>query len=152
MKCFHFTSGERRDEEDGVVSRASKVPWAFSFSVASSTADTWRSEFDSDTRDFSDSVAFYELLSQRRANDLRVFSFAELKSATREFSRALLISEGGFGSVYRGVVPGGAPDGSGSRMDVAVKQLNCKGLAHNAMLTAAINAFSACLILGTKFF
>ncbi|KAF8030886.1 hypothetical protein BT93_D0166 [Corymbia citriodora subsp. variegata] len=129
MKCFHFTNGERRDEEDGVASRASKVSWARSFSVASSTADTRRSEFDSDSRDFGDSVAFYDLLTQRRANDLRVFSFAELKSATRGFSRALLIGEGGFGCVYRGVVPvpGGAPDGSDSRMDVAVKQLNRNG-------------------------
>lgn len=129
MKCFHFTNGEGRDEEDGVVSRASKVSWARSFSVASSTADTRRSEFDSDSRDFGDSVAFYELLTQRRANDLRVFSFAELKSATRGFSRALMIGEGGFGCVYRGAVavPGGAPDGSDSRMDVAVKQLNRNG-------------------------
>ncbi|KAI3423652.1 Protein kinase domain-containing protein [Psidium guajava] len=94
MKCFHFTNGERRDEDDGVVfSRASK------------------------------------LLTQRRANDLRVFSFADLKSATRGFSRALMIGEGGFGCVYRGVVavPGGAADGSDSRMDVAVKQLNRNG-------------------------
>ncbi|KAI6686812.1 hypothetical protein NL676_032725 [Syzygium grande] len=126
MKCFHFTNGERRDEEDGggvASSRASRVSWARSFSVASSTADTRRSEFDSDSRDFGDSVAFHELLTARRANDLRVFSFAELKSATRGFSRALMIGEGGFGCVYRAVVA----DGNDSRADVAVKQLNRNG-------------------------
>ncbi|KAK3442127.1 hypothetical protein EUGRSUZ_B02362 [Eucalyptus grandis] len=97
MKCFHFTNGERREEEEDGA-------------VASSSRTS-------------------RLLTQRRANDLRVFSFAELKSATRGFSRALMIGEGGFGCVYKGVVavPGGAPDGSDARMDVAVKQLNRNG-------------------------
>ncbi|KAG7010545.1 putative serine/threonine-protein kinase PBL19, partial [Cucurbita argyrosperma subsp. argyrosperma] len=105
MKCFHFTNGERKDNENGVVSRASKVSWARSLSMASSTFDTRRSEFDADySRDFSDSIGFYEVLTQRRANELRVFSFSELKSATRGFSRALLIGEGGFGCVFKGVV------------------------------------------------
>ncbi|KAK0606204.1 hypothetical protein LWI29_035125 [Acer saccharum] len=135
MKCFHFTNGERRDDDGGggggsVVSRSSKVSWARSLSVASSSVDTRRSEFDSDSRDWSDSVGFYELLTQRRANDLRVFAFAELKSATRGFSRALLIGEGGFGCVYRGVVR--VPDdqqinGLDSKLDVAIKQLNRHG-------------------------
>ncbi|RVW66163.1 putative serine/threonine-protein kinase PBL19 [Vitis vinifera] len=93
MKCFHFNNGERREEEDGVLSRASKVSWARSLSVASSSADVRRSEFDFDSRDLSDSVSFHEFLAQRRANDLRVFTFSELKSATRGFSRALMIGE-----------------------------------------------------------
>ncbi|THG04394.1 hypothetical protein TEA_029242 [Camellia sinensis var. sinensis] len=129
MKCFHFTNGERREEdEDGVVSRTSKVSWARSFSVASSSVDTRRSEFDSESRDFTDSLGFYEFLTHRRANDLRVFTFAELKSATRGFRRALIIGEGGFGCVYRGVVrvsdKDNCPD---SKMDVAIKQLNRNG-------------------------
>ncbi|KAJ9146656.1 hypothetical protein P3X46_028893 [Hevea brasiliensis] len=145
MKCFHFTNGERREEEEGVggggggsggsdvVSRVvSRVSWARSLSVASSSVDTRRSEFDSEcnsSRDLSDSLGFYELLSQRRANDLRVFTFAELKSASRGFSRALLIGEGGFGCVYRGVVrvPDDENDGLDSKMDVAIKQLNRHG-------------------------
>lgn len=131
MKCFHFTNGERRDdaaaaaaEQPGVVSRAtSKVSWARSLSVASSSYDnTRRSEFDSDSREMSQSAAFYELLSQRRANDLRVFAFSELKSASRGFSRSLLIGEGGFGCVYRGIV-----NDDGTKMDVAIKQLNRNG-------------------------
>ncbi|XP_052192996.1 serine/threonine-protein kinase PCRK1 isoform X2 [Diospyros lotus] len=131
MKCFHFTNGERREDDEGTVSgvsRTSKVSWARSFSVASSSVDTRRSEYDSDSRDFSDSFSFYDLLVHRRANDLRVFAFSELKSATRGFSRALMIGEGGFGSVYRGVI-GASGDGNGpdSKMDVAIKQLNRNG-------------------------
>nr|TKS09259.1 hypothetical protein D5086_0000093860 [Populus alba] len=132
MKCFHFSNGERREDEDAPVSKVSRVSWARSLSVASSSLDTRRSELDSDSycyssRDLSDSVGLFELLSQRRANDLRVFGFSELKSATRGFSRGLLIGEGGFGCVYRGVVKVPADHESGSKMDVAIKQLNRHG-------------------------
>ncbi|XP_022755765.1 probable serine/threonine-protein kinase PBL19 isoform X2 [Durio zibethinus] len=136
MKCFYFTNGEKRGwgEDGGAVSRSSsKVTWTRSLSVASSSVDMRRSEFDCEsTRDFASeysAVSFREFLTQRRANDLRVFSFAELKSATRGFSRALLIGEGGFGCVYRGVlkVPDESNDGRDLKLDVAIKQLNRHG-------------------------
>ncbi|CAI9288051.1 unnamed protein product [Lactuca saligna] len=136
MKCFHFSTGDRRaNDEDGVLSRSStRVSWARSLSVASTSFDTTRrSEFDSDSnsRDLSDTVGFSELLSQRRANDLRVFKFAELKSATKGFNRSLVIGEGGFGCVYRGVVKSAAvadPGSDGDRyLDVAIKQLSRNG-------------------------
>ena len=44
------------------------------------------------------------MLSCKRANDLRVFKFAELKAATKGFSRSLVTGEGGFNCVYKGVV------------------------------------------------
>ncbi|XP_059429677.1 serine/threonine-protein kinase PCRK1 [Corylus avellana] len=123
MKCFHFNNGERRDDEDGVVSRAaSKVSWTRSLSVAS-TAST--AVDVSDARDLSDPAGFFEFLTRRRANDLRVFTFSELKSASRGFSRGLLIGEGGFGCVYRGVVR--VCEGPESKMEVAIKQLNRHG-------------------------
>ena len=72
------------------------------------------------------------MLSCKRANDLRVFKFAELKAATKGFSRSLVIGEGGFGCVYRGVVMAAVDDdadaGGGDRcLDVAVKQLSRNG-------------------------
>ncbi|XAR60595.1 Non-specific serine/threonine protein kinase [Bertholletia excelsa] len=129
MKCFHFTNGQRREDEDGAVSRASKVSWARSFSIASSSVDaTRRSEFDSESRDFADSFGLHEFLAHRRANDLRVFSFAELKLATKGFNRALIIGEGGFGCVYGGVIKvSDEPNAVDSKMDVAIKQLNRNG-------------------------
>ncbi|KAL3518186.1 hypothetical protein ACH5RR_020775 [Cinchona calisaya] len=128
MKCFHFTNGEKRgdDEEefdDAVSCRTSKVSWARSLSVASSRTDSVRR---SESRNFSDSFGFYEFLSDRRPNDLRVFSLAELKAATRGFSRGLMIGEGGFGCVYRGFVNDQHPD-SDVKMEVAIKQLNRNG-------------------------
>lgn len=133
MKCFHFTSGERRppdedDDQDCAPSR--KVSWARSLSVASTNLDSRRSEFDTDSRrDWADSSElFQDFLTQGRANDLRVFTFSELKSATRGFSRSLMIGEGGFGCVYWGRVKL-ADTGSGFQpeMDVAIKQLNRNG-------------------------
>lgn len=123
MKCFHFTTGDD-DEQEGPVSR--KMSWARSLSVASTNLDSRRSEFDTESRrDWADSTElFQDFLTQGRANDLRVFTFSELKSATRGFSRGLMIGEGGFGSVYRGRVK--AVD-SGSEVDVAIKQLNRNG-------------------------
>ncbi|KAL5716712.1 non-specific serine/threonine protein kinase [Ranunculus cassubicifolius] len=159
MKCFHFSSnerggGERRDhhhhvdddDDDGVSStRVSRVSWARSLSIASSTADTKRSadnnnNYSSDnySRDLSDSATFHEFLSQRRANDLRVFGFNEMKLATRGFSRSLMIGEGGFGSVYRGLIKD-EDSGEVTKLDVAVKQLNRNGLQGHKEWVTEVN-------------
>ncbi|KAK7312470.1 hypothetical protein VNO77_36354 [Canavalia gladiata] len=125
MKCFYFSNGEGRGEDEegsGSSSRGSRVSWARSLSLM----DTRRSHFDSDSNtNFSDTLRFHHFLSQRRANNLRLFSFSDLKSATRGFSRTLLIGEGGFGSVYRGLV--NLHDHSSSQLEVAIKQLNRNG-------------------------
>lgn len=117
-----------KDEEEGgtLSARESKVSWVRSLSIASSSVDTRksRSDLESESRDFTESFEFYEFLSQRIANDLRVFSLSELKMGTKGFSRGLMIGEGGFGCVYRGVV--GVP-GSDLKMEVAVKRLNRHG-------------------------
>ncbi|XP_043712277.1 serine/threonine-protein kinase PCRK1-like isoform X2 [Telopea speciosissima] len=135
MKCFHFSNGEKREEEHGVMSRVSRVSWARSLSIASSTADVRRSEFGSESRDFSESLSFHDFFSQRRPNDLRVFSFSELRSATRGFSRALMIGEGGFGCVYRAIVTV-SDDDPDAKMHVAIKQLNRNGLqGHKEWIT-----------------
>ncbi|KAF4387862.1 hypothetical protein F8388_005479, partial [Cannabis sativa] len=170
MKCFHFTNGDRRDDDDASVTGAgsnvvskvsSKVSWARSLSVASSSLDsTRRSEFDSDSRDLSDSIGCYDFLSLRRANDLRVFTFSELKSATRGFSRALLIGEGGFGCVYRGVVRVSGSDveiededdedALPCKIDVAIKQLNRSGF--QAYQCCFWNAIVRCLKLSNEIY
>ncbi|XP_010256920.1 PREDICTED: probable receptor-like protein kinase At5g47070 [Nelumbo nucifera] len=138
MKCFHFSNGEKRENDDGSISRASKVSWARSFSVASSNVDVRCSEFDSYSRDFSGSLGFNDFLYQRRSNDLRVFSFSELRAATRGFSRALMIGEGGFGCVYRGVISI-SDDDPDAKLDVAVKQLNRNGLQGHKEWVTEVN-------------
>lgn len=64
---------------------------------------------------------------EKRVNDLRAFSLAELKEATNGFNRLLKIGEGGFGSVYKGsILP---PDGTdGDPIIVAIKRLSSESL------------------------
>ena len=66
-----------------------------------------------------------ELYEERGASSLREFGLRELHAATSDFSRLLKIGEGGFGSVYKGVVrlPGGPAGGT----VVAIKRLNTSG-------------------------
>ncbi|CAN6268909.1 unnamed protein product [Urochloa humidicola] len=60
------------------------------------------------------------------APNLRVFTFAELRSATRNFKPDTVLGEGGFGRVYKGWVDDKTmnPTRSGIGMVVAVKKLN----------------------------
>lgn len=62
----------------------------------------------------------------RRQSTLREFTFDELKMATRNFSRSLMVGEGGFGCVYRGVMRD--TEASNKKIDIAVKQLGTRGL------------------------
>ena len=64
-------------------------------------------------------------MSQRPSN-LSVFTIAELKSATKNFSRSVMLGEGGFGCVYKGFIK--SPDDSSQKIEVAVKQLGKRGL------------------------
>ena len=64
-------------------------------------------------------------LSQRASN-LRVFTFSELKSITRNFSRSTMIGEGGFGCVYKGIIK--SSEDLPKKLDVAVKQLGKRGM------------------------
>ncbi|KAG8074549.1 hypothetical protein GUJ93_ZPchr0006g45804 [Zizania palustris] len=58
--------------------------------------------------------------------NLRIFSFAELKSATKNFRTDTVLGEGGFGKVYKGWVDDKTmnPSKSSTGVVVAVKKLN----------------------------
>ncbi|KAH1086925.1 hypothetical protein GYH30_018443 [Glycine max] len=119
MKCFYFSNGEDEDFVGrGAVASlrggsTSRVSWACSLSLMD-TRSSSRSHSDSESTEFSDTVDFHHFLVQRYANDLCLFSFSDLKSITCAFSRALLVGEGGFGSVYRSFL---------DQNDIAIKQL-----------------------------
>nr|XP_043610190.1 serine/threonine-protein kinase PCRK1-like [Erigeron canadensis] len=138
MKCFHFSlighdkkhhHHNINHENSNMLSRSSTKAssWARSFSTSfdkSRRSDLINDDHDSNTtsKEFGDSHfnnGFSEIM-MCRGNELRVFTFSELKNATKGFSRSLVIGEGGFGCVYRGLLD----DGS---LDVAVKQLSRNG-------------------------
>ncbi|KAJ4845801.1 Serine/threonine-protein kinase pcrk1 [Turnera subulata] len=69
--------------------------------------------------------SFAATLSLRQSN-LKAFTFSELRTATKSFNRSLMIGEGGFGGVYRGVIR--SPEDHSKKIDIAVKQLSRRGL------------------------
>ncbi|CAL9089875.1 unnamed protein product [Musa textilis] len=132
MNCFQFLNGEK------MVPQSRKS--------ASTTSDSSRSTTDRDRRvsesdfnsssdmsDFSVGRSRFPSLSQRR-NNFRIFTFKELKHATRNFSRSLMIGEGGFGCVYKGIIQSSYDPST--TLVVAVKQLSRGGLqGHKEWLT-----------------
>ncbi|XP_065855536.1 serine/threonine-protein kinase PCRK1-like isoform X2 [Euphorbia lathyris] len=65
-------------------------------------------------------------MSQRPPSNLRVFTVSELKSATKNFSRSVMLGEGGFGCVYRGSIK--STEDPNKKLEVAVKQLGKRGM------------------------
>ena len=126
MKCFHFSYGEKKEEPQTMKSSSAR-----SNSTASIDRDMRRSGSELNSQNVSDTSAEsvgrsqYPSFSQRPSN-LRVFTFAELRTATKNFSRSLMIGEGGFGCVYRGTIR--STEDPDAKITIAVKQLNRKGL------------------------
>lgn len=60
--------------------------------------------------------------------NLRIFTFAELKAATRNFRLDTVLGEGGFGKVFKGWLEEKAAPKNGSGTVVAVKKLNSESL------------------------
>ncbi|KAK4491492.1 hypothetical protein RD792_002242 [Penstemon davidsonii] len=59
---------------------------------------------------------------------LRVFTFLELKAATRNFRSDTMLGEGGFGKVYKGWIDEKSTARNGSGSIIAVKKLNSESL------------------------
>ncbi|XP_042001488.1 serine/threonine-protein kinase PCRK1-like isoform X1 [Salvia splendens] len=134
MGCFHFSNGHKTDEP-----RTTKSGSGVSSTSTSTDLDVRRlgSENVSDISNASSSAKIsFSSLSQKHSN-LRVFTFAELKTATKSFSRALMLGEGGFGPVYRGVLREKAD--SNKRVDIAVKQLSSRGLQGHKEWVTEVN-------------
>ncbi|KAK8587836.1 hypothetical protein V6N13_086805 [Hibiscus sabdariffa] len=130
MKCFHYFKDKSRSKgqrsapelkQDG-KSGGFSGPDRFTKSSCSGSVASPRSIPE---------------LYEAKAPDLRVFSFSELKQATRDFSLQLKIGEGGFGSVYKGTIT--PADGKGNEpLVVAIKKLNKNGLQGHKQWVAEV--------------
>ncbi|XP_054782287.1 probable serine/threonine-protein kinase PBL19 isoform X1 [Prosopis cineraria] len=92
MYCFHYFTrrGRRRSSEPDLKGELKSQNSEVNRVTKSSAAST--------------SSRGIPELYEEKAHNLRVFSFAELRQATNNFSRVLKIGEGGFGSVYKGEI------------------------------------------------
>ncbi|PIN11054.1 Serine/threonine protein kinase [Handroanthus impetiginosus] len=137
MRCFPFTNSNKSDEPKATKSTLDRS------SASTSTDQDMRksgSEYSSqnisDTSSASSAKMSFASLSQRPSN-LKVFTFSELKTATRNFSRSLMLGEGGFGPVYRGVLT--ETEDSRKKIDIAVKQLSTRGLQGHKEWVTEVN-------------
>ncbi|THF95778.1 hypothetical protein TEA_020452 [Camellia sinensis var. sinensis] len=132
MGCFQFYSGEKKEEP--------KTPKSMSVQSSNSTLTTnstlterdmrrsgslFNSQNVSDTSTESVGRSQFLSLSQRSSN-LKLFTYSELKMATKNFNHTVKLGEGGFGCVYKGVVK--RSEDPERKLDVAVKQLGKRGL------------------------
>ncbi|XP_027349335.1 serine/threonine-protein kinase PCRK1-like [Abrus precatorius] len=138
MMCFSFYYGEKKDEPKGLQSTSGR-----SDNSRHVEAEVRGSGSDFNSLDISDSGSTESLrrsaipsLSQRPSN-LRVFTVPELKTATKNFSRSVMIGEGGFGCVYLGSIR--SVEEPSRRIEVAVKQLNKKGMQGHREWVTEVN-------------
>ncbi|XP_007009900.2 PREDICTED: probable receptor-like protein kinase At5g47070 [Theobroma cacao] len=139
MKCFCFSGKEKNAEPKATKSISVRSSTSISMSADHDMRRSG-SEFNSqNVSDFSTESSTknsFAALSQRQSN-LREFTFSELKTATKNFSRSLMIGEGGFGGVYRGVIR--STDDPHKKIDIAVKQLSRRGLQGHKEWVTEVN-------------
>lgn len=118
MACFNFFKrGEKARPE-------TSEPTTF-FSSNSTFTDQTKS-LGSNFNSSTESSGMSSFPISITTDNLRVFSFSELKMATKNFDRAEKIGEGGFGCVFKGVVD--CLENPDTKLHVAVKKLGRRGL------------------------
>lgn len=126
MKCFSCTNGDKKDEFKSTKSLSMRSNTStFTEKEMRRSGSGFNSQNISDTSLESLGRSSFPSFSQRSTN-LKVFTFQELKTATKGFSRSAMLGEGGFGCVYRGMIKN--PEDSTKKMDIAVKKLGGRGL------------------------
>ncbi|KAE9590005.1 putative non-specific serine/threonine protein kinase [Lupinus albus] len=110
MKCFAFYYGRKKDDQKILQSMSGRSEMN-SLCISDTSSDSLRRNA-------------FPSFSQRPSN-LKIFTVLELKSATKNFSRSLMLGEGGFGCVYKGLI--NSVDDPSRKIVVAVKQLGKSG-------------------------
>ncbi|MED6222344.1 Serine/threonine-protein kinase pcrk1 [Stylosanthes scabra] len=137
MKCFPFNYGEKKDDPRNFLSLSGRSNMSTYVE-----GEMKRSGSELNSQDVSDNSTdsfrrnAFPSMSQRPSN-LRVFSVSELKSATKNFSRSVMLGEGGFGCVYKGLIK--SADDPSTRIEVAVKQLGKRGIQGHREWVTEVN-------------
>lgn len=126
MKCLPFF--RVKDEEQGTRSVPSSHSAIIEFDSSEMNSHAASDDSAADTDSFS------SLLRRSGNLDVRAFTLAELKIATKNFGRSSRIGEGGFGCVYKGAIKC-----QSKKIEVAVKQLGTRGLQGHKEWVAEVN-------------
>lgn len=118
MKCFYYFKDRTR-------SRVQKSAPIFKNPSQSETSEADRVTKSSGSAASAPSPRGIPEMYEEKAQNLRVFTFSDLKQATNNFNRLLKIGEGGFGCVYKGSIK--PVEGKGDSIVVAIKKLNRDG-------------------------
>ncbi|KAF5784065.1 putative transferase [Helianthus annuus] len=94
-RCFSFSLQENEEIEYETITQTN--------STMTETFHTACSDFSLSVSNFHSKTTEFPNLAEKPSN-LRVFTVAELKAATKNFCGEYKLGEGGFGSVYKGVV------------------------------------------------
>ncbi|CAG7891144.1 unnamed protein product [Brassica rapa] len=124
MKCFLFPHADKKDEQ-----RSPKP-----VSPLSDRAGLTKTGSDSSG---TSTVSSSNPTLPTRENSLREFTVADLKFVTRNFSRSVMIGEGGFGCVYWGTIK--SLQDPSKKIEVAVKQLGKRGLQGHKEWVTEVN-------------
>lgn len=123
MGCFDYFKEKLKNKHQR---RSTPTSATVSNHGTSRSTDSGAGKQTSKSSGSSSSQRSIPALYEEKAQHLRVFDLKELRNATNDFSRLLKIGEGGFGSVYKGLIK---PLGSKKEsITVAVKKLNQNGL------------------------
>ncbi|OMO73611.1 hypothetical protein COLO4_26985 [Corchorus olitorius] len=129
MKCFIFPIWDKKDEPKTSKSISTRsINSIFTDRELGRSGSELNSQNVSGISNESMGRSPIPSLSQRPSN-LKVFTVSELKSATKNFSRSVMLGEGGFGCVYKGFIKD--PDDSSQKIEVAVKQLESAWFHNN---------------------
>lgn len=135
MKCFQIFNRGKNNEPQ--TPRLNSVQSSFTDheqrkQTESGPNSTSESSHSTKSRGQTQLPNLYE-----RPNSLRVFTFPELKQMTKSFSHSSKLGEGGFGSVYQGVMK--SSEDPAKKHAVAVKQLGTRGLQGHKEWVTEVN-------------
>lgn len=130
MKCFHYFKDKSRSR----VQRSAPILKDQNNSCTSEEVSC-KARVTKSSGSSNSPRGIIELYLEK-AEKLRVFTYAELKQATNDFTRLRKIGEGGFGCVYKGSIK--PVDGNGDPIVVAVKKLNQDGFQGHKQWVAEV--------------
>ncbi|KAJ9181560.1 hypothetical protein P3X46_009680 [Hevea brasiliensis] len=137
MKCFSFYGGDKKHEP-----KTTKSVSVQSVNSTLTDREVGRSRSGLNSQNVSGTCAesigrpSFPSMSQRQSN-LRVFTVSELRLATKNFNRSVVLGEGGFGCVYRGSIK--STDDPTKKLEVAVKQLGKRGMQGHKEWVTEVN-------------